>query len=59
MLDGMLWVMRSGRAWRDLPSAFGPWQSIYSRYQHWCRDGLWHRILALLHPDDDGSLFDT
>jgi transposase len=59
MLVGMLWVMRSGHPWRDLPARFGRWQSLYGRYQKWCRDGLWHRLLAILHPDRDNSLFDT
>ena len=59
MLEAMLWVMRSGRTWRELPPRLGPWQSVYSRYQHWCREGMWSRIRAILHPDDDGSLFDA
>jgi transposase len=58
MLEGMLWVMRSGRPWRDLPPRFGRWQSLYGRYQQWRRDGLWQHILAVLHPDGDRSLFD-
>lgn len=59
MLEGMLWVMRSAGAWRDLPLHFGPWQSVYSRYQTWAHEGLWHRILALLHPDETDLLFET
>lgn len=59
MLEGMLWVMRSGRSWRDLPAHFGRWQSVYGRYQLWRRDGLWDRLLAILHPDGETSLFDT
>jgi transposase len=52
MVEGMLWVMRSGTAWRFLPPQFGPWQTIYSRYQRWCKDGIWQRIVAVLHTAD-------
>lgn len=51
VLEGMLWVMRSGTAWRFLPGQFGPWQTIYSRYQRWCKEGIWHQILEILHPE--------
>ena len=29
MLNGMLWIARSGAQWRELPEAYGPWQSVY------------------------------
>ena len=32
MVDAMLWMLRSGAAWRDLPSEFGPWQSVWHLY---------------------------
>ena len=51
MLAGMLWVMRTGGAWRDLPEQFGPWQSVHSRYQRWRKAGTWQRILALLEQE--------
>ena len=48
LLAGMLWVARSGAAWRDLPSDFGPWPTVHSRYQRWRRAGIWQRVLAAL-----------
>jgi transposase len=51
ILEGMLWVMRTGSAWRFLPEQFGPWQTIHSRYQRWGKAGLWEQIAALLHPE--------
>ena len=51
ILEGMLWVMRTGSAWRFLPEHFGPWQTIHSRYQRWGKGGIWQQIMALLHPE--------
>ncbi len=48
MLDGCLWVMRTGAPWRDLPRRFGPWQTVYHRYHRWHTDGTWRLILEQL-----------
>ena len=48
VLGGMLWVMRTGAAWREVPAEFGPWQTLYSRYSRWLDDGTWGSILAAL-----------
>jgi transposase len=46
VLGGVLWVMRTGASWRDLPDEeFGPWQTIYGRYRKWCEECLWQRIV--------------
>jgi transposase len=41
MVEAMCYVLRTGVPWRDLPSDFGPWQSVYTRWRRWCRAGLW------------------
>ena len=51
ILDGLFWMMRTGGGWREIPPQFGPWHTVYSRYQQWCRDGTWQRIMAALPPD--------
>jgi putative transposase len=48
----MLWVARTGAAWRDLPAHFGPWKTVHSRYHRWCQAGIWPQILAALNQDD-------
>jgi transposase len=48
MVGGMLWVMRTGAAWRELPPEYGAWQTCHSRYARWKGDGTWSRILAAL-----------
>ena len=46
MLEGMIYILRTGIPWRDLPERFGPWSSVYTRWRRWERSGLWGRILA-------------
>jgi Putative transposase of IS4/5 family (DUF4096) len=48
ILDGMLWVMTAGTSWRQLPPAFGPWETVYFRFQRWKRQGLWAQICTIL-----------
>jgi hypothetical protein len=50
IVEGMLWIVRTGSSWRELPERFGPWSTVASRYQRWCKDGLWVRILQVLLP---------
>jgi len=48
ILNGMLWVLRTGAPWRDLPERYGKWTTIYSRFQRWRKSGTWERIFAQL-----------
>jgi hypothetical protein len=48
ILTGILWIVRTGSAWRELPSTFGPWPTVYSRFRRWRQTGLWQRILDTL-----------
>lgn len=48
IIEGMLWVMHAGTSWRQMPREFGPWQTIYSRFQRWKREGLWEQIRRIL-----------
>jgi hypothetical protein len=49
VIDGMLWVHANGASWRDLPEEeFGPWQTVYDRYNRWRKEGLWRKIAEAL-----------
>jgi len=48
MVNAILWVHRTGSPWRDLPKAFGPWQSAWTRFDRWARAGVWQRALERL-----------
>jgi len=58
VLNGMFWVLNSGAQWRDMPERYGKWQTVYSRYRRWAREGLFDRILERLHLDldEDGRI---
>ena len=47
-LNGMLWILRSGAPWRDLPERYGKWKSVYHRFNRWRADGTFDRILKAL-----------
>jgi hypothetical protein len=51
LLAGMLWLMRTGATWREVPAQFGSWHTVYTRYREWCNAGIWYDILAVLDPD--------
>jgi transposase len=53
MLDGVLWVMKTGVPWRDLPDRFGPWKTVYGRFARWRSDGTLDRAVAHLQRDLD------
>jgi transposase len=53
MVNAMVWIVRSGAPWRDLPERFGPWQSVYTRFSRWSRKGVWQKVAACLHEDPD------
>lgn len=49
MLNGVLWVLCSGAAWRDMPEHFGPWSTVYQRFRDWRNNGAFDRMLKRLH----------
>lgn len=51
MLNAMVWLARSGAPWRDLPERYGPWESVYSRFQKWLNDGILDNIFRVLSMD--------
>jgi transposase len=58
VLNGILWVLRTGAPWRDLPARDGSWGTVYSRFRRWREAGVWERILRALQTAaaHDGTL---
>ncbi len=52
-VEGVLWIARTGAPWRDLPPAFGAWNSVFTRFNRWNRGRVWHRMFAALSDDPD------
>lgn len=61
MLEAMLWRLRTGAPWRDLPSEWGPWNTVYTRFARWSRAGIWQRVLEELvrHADEEWLMIDA
>ena len=59
-LEAVLWRVRTGSPWRDLPLAFGNWNSVFQRFRRWARAGVFERIFAHLsdEPDFEYALID-
>jgi len=50
-MNGILWILRSGARWKDLPACFPPYQTCHRRFQQWVRDGSLRRVLDALAED--------
>jgi transposase len=53
VVNGILWKLRTGAPWRDLPERYGPWQTCYDRLVRWRRDGIWDRLLEHIQTKSD------
>ena len=53
VINGILWKVRTGAPWRDLPERYGPWQTCAERLSRWRREGLWDRLLTHVQTKSD------
>ena len=53
VLEGILWVLRTGCPWRCLPARYGSWKTVSSRFYRWQKAGVWDRVLAGLQRQAD------
>jgi transposase len=51
VLNGILWILRTGAQWADLPERYPPYQTCHRRYQRWVQEGRFERILEALATD--------
>jgi transposase len=51
VLNGVLWILRSGARWQDLPDRFPPYQTCHRRFQQWVGEGSLRRVLEALARD--------
>jgi transposase len=55
ILNGLLWIIRTGAPWRDLPERYGPWATMASRFYRWRKAGLWGRVFAAVQQQGDAA----
>jgi transposase len=53
IINGILWVLRTGAPWHDLPRRYGPVGTVSSRFYRWRASGVWDRVLAALQSEAD------
>jgi len=53
VVNGILWKVRTGAPWRDVPDRYGPWKTCHERLRRWSADGTWDRILDEVVVRDD------
>lgn len=54
-VNGVLWVLRSGARWSDLPERYGRWKSVHKRFTRWAAKGVWEQVFASLTRDRDNE----
>jgi putative transposase len=52
-VNAVVWIARTGAPWRDLPERFGRWNSVFQRFNRWCKNGVWKRLIEVLGGDPD------
>lgn len=52
-IEAVLGWQRTGVPWRDLPGEFGPWQTVFNRFDRWSKNGKWRRLLDAMRSDPD------
>lgn len=55
VINGILWKLRTGAGWRDVPARYGPWSTCADRLARWRRDGTWDRLLARVQTATDAA----
>jgi transposase len=58
VLEGVLWILRTGAPWADLPKKYPPYQTCHRRFQQWAQDGTLDKVIKQLarHLEETGKI---
>ena len=56
VVNGIFFILRTGSPWRDLPARYGPYTTVYNRYNRWAKAGVWLRVFEALSKRSPASL---
>src|SRR5665213_27065 len=56
VLNGIFYVLRTGSPWRDLPERYGPYTTVYNRFNRWAKRGVWVRVFEALTAHSPPSM---
>ena len=55
ILNGILWKLRTGAPWRDIPERYGSWSTVHSRFRRWRLAGVWDQVFAAVQQQADAA----
>jgi len=55
-VNAIMWIAKTGAPWRDLPERFGKWNTVFQRFNRWCKTGVFQTIMEKLQDPDLGVL---
>ena len=55
IVNGILWLLRTGAPWRDVPERYGSWRTVSSRFYCWRRAGIWQRLFESVQQQADAA----
>ena len=55
IVNGLLWKIRTGAPWRDVPERYGSWHTLYSRFRRWRLAGIWDQVFAAIQQQEDAA----
>ena len=56
VVNGIFYILRTGSPWRDLPERYGPYTTVYNRFNRWAKAGVWLRVFETVAAQSPDSL---
>ena len=60
-VEAVLWIVRTGSSWRDLPEEFGKWNTVFKRFRDWVKADIWQKLFDAVsgQPDMEYAMVDA